>query len=164
MLTGKKNGYLFGYSKNLFMRKSCYDCLFRKIPRNADLTFADFWGLEDKYPKQWYNGLSCLLVNSKKGKDYFRKFQNSIVLFEEDISILKTTHKKAFKSIKIPENRKSFFNDICNKNFKYIVNAYLSPPLIHSIKGFYKRHFNSRTILFFKKILRFWRSLNREEG
>lgn len=54
-------------------RDSCYHCPYAKPERVADLTIGDFWGivrkrsdLKDKINIQ--NGVSCLLINSDKGR------------------------------------------------------------------------------------------------
>ncbi|NLH96067.1 MAG: 4Fe-4S dicluster domain-containing protein, partial [Clostridiaceae bacterium] len=46
MVSVKKELYLMGYFKNLFTRKSCFDCRFKVHTSHADLTLADFWGIE----------------------------------------------------------------------------------------------------------------------
>ena len=46
MVSVKKELYLMGYFKNLFTRKSCFDCRFKVHNSHADLTLADFWGIE----------------------------------------------------------------------------------------------------------------------
>ena len=35
-----------GYHTNVFCRPSCYDCKFKGFPRIADITIADYWGIE----------------------------------------------------------------------------------------------------------------------
>ena len=54
-------------------RESCYECAYAGATRGADLTIGDFWGIIRKRPdlKSKINideGVSCLLVNSEKGK------------------------------------------------------------------------------------------------
>lgn len=42
----KKELYLMGFFKNLYTRRSCFDCRFRIQNSQADITLADFWGIE----------------------------------------------------------------------------------------------------------------------
>ena len=63
------NGIYFnGFAKNLILRKSCGNCKFNKIPRQADLTIGDFWGIQ-KIDKNYDdgNGTSVILENTIKG-------------------------------------------------------------------------------------------------
>jgi len=46
-LTDKNTDIFFiGFGKSIYNRKSCYDCLFRINNSRADITLADFWGIE----------------------------------------------------------------------------------------------------------------------
>lgn len=63
-----------GYHTNVFCRPSCYHCQYKGFPRMADITIADYWGIE-KVDKNLDNniGTSMILLNSKKGIDYLKK-------------------------------------------------------------------------------------------
>ena len=54
-------------------RPSCYECKFKGFPRIADITIADFWGVEKYLPQEFDNNLgsSLIMCNSQKGLDYF---------------------------------------------------------------------------------------------
>lgn len=56
-----------GYHTNVFCRPSCYSCQYKGFPRIADITIADYWGIE-KVNKNMDNniGTSMILLNSKK--------------------------------------------------------------------------------------------------
>lgn len=38
------NIYFLGFNYNVFLRRSCYDCYFKTVSRNVDITLADYWG------------------------------------------------------------------------------------------------------------------------
>ena len=45
--TGAQSFFTQGYLRTgVFCRPSCYDCKFKGYPRIADITLADFWGIE----------------------------------------------------------------------------------------------------------------------
>lgn len=54
-------------------RESCYSCIFAKHLRGADITLGDFWGVVRECQANpnfsAEKGVSCLLVNTKKGYD-----------------------------------------------------------------------------------------------
>lgn len=56
------------------LRKSCANCKFSRLPRQADLTIGDFWGIEhfDKSLND-HKGTSVVLVNNKKGREIIEK-------------------------------------------------------------------------------------------
>lgn len=55
-------------------RPSCHNCKFKGFPRIADITLADFWGVEKYLSKDYDNnlGTSMVLLNSEK-EEYFMK-------------------------------------------------------------------------------------------
>ena len=69
------------------IRESCFHCRFTTEERVSDITLADFWGVQKSHPKQYdEKGVSFLLVNSKKGKEFLYEIQDMITLFEANIS------------------------------------------------------------------------------
>ncbi|MBQ5651127.1 MAG: Coenzyme F420 hydrogenase/dehydrogenase, beta subunit C-terminal domain, partial [Selenomonadaceae bacterium] len=64
--------YLRGFLKDLYLRKSCYECTSRKLHRGSDVTVADFWGVQDVLPDMYDGrGTSLVLVHSDKGQRLF---------------------------------------------------------------------------------------------
>ena len=42
-----KDAYMNGFLDDLYLRPSCYNCQFKKLPKNyADVSIADFWGVK----------------------------------------------------------------------------------------------------------------------
>lgn len=64
------NSYMDGFLKNFYIRPSCYHCPSRIGKSHSDFTLADFWKL-GKYFQDDDKGTSLLLINTKKGFDYF---------------------------------------------------------------------------------------------
>lgn len=62
-------------------RKFCGDCAFAKLPRQGDITLADFWGVE-KYDKSLTDGkgTSIVSINSEQGADIWKAVQDDLVL------------------------------------------------------------------------------------
>ena len=68
-----------GYHTNVFCRPSCYACKYKGFPRMADITIADYWGIE-KVDKNLDNniGTSLILLNSRKGEAYFERIKDKL--------------------------------------------------------------------------------------
>lgn len=82
ILYGIDNLYMEAFNKSALFRKSCYNCPYAKIPRLADCTIGDFWGI-GKYgiPFKHNNskGVSLLLINNDKGKMLFSHLENCFI-------------------------------------------------------------------------------------
>lgn len=99
-------------------RESCYKCRYAKIERISDMTVGDFWGIEKIRPDiDTKNGVSIVLVNSKKGSYLLDKIKDKCVIFETDRkkSILKQKNLKEPTSR--PKNRNYFYHCIENEDF-----------------------------------------------
>ena len=58
-------------------RYSCYECPFACIPRQGDITLADYWGVKEFFPEMDASkGVSLVLVNSQKGEDLFKQIDD----------------------------------------------------------------------------------------
>ncbi len=131
------DSYMVGYLKyNAFMRPSCYDCKFKSLPRSADITLADFWGIENINPKLDNDqGTSMILLNSKKGKELFEQIKDKIQ-YEEVISEEIFTENVCMeKSVKMTEERKKVFENIDKMSYKELSeNFFPKPKLKEKIK------------------------------
>lgn len=115
-----------GYHTNVFCRPSCYACQYKGFPRIADITIADYWGIE-KVDKNLDNniGTSMILLNSKKGYAYFElakdKLEWEYTQFE---AILpgNIALRKPIEPAKI--NREQFFEDLDKGTFDDVVLKY----------------------------------------
>ncbi len=84
------NSYTLGYCRGMSIHKTCSQCHFRSVYRPSDITMGDFHGLKKMYPSiEQYKGLSCLIVNSRKGEDIL-KFLNLDLIEIPLESIIKT--------------------------------------------------------------------------
>ena len=147
------DSYMVGYLKyNAFVRPSCYECKFKDLPRKSDITLADFWGIEKINPKLDNNqGTSLVLLNSQKGKNFFKKLEN-IQFTEIKSNQIFERNMYMKKSIEETKNRKEVFENIDNMDYDELSNKFFPSP-----KG--KEKFkiilnNSETYLKVKKIIK----------
>ena len=66
-------GFTRLYNASLTLRESCYACPFRSEGRFADLTLADFWGIEKVTGRKDKRGVSLVAVGSEKGAAWLQK-------------------------------------------------------------------------------------------
>lgn len=115
-----EDSYMRGYLKyNAFMRPSCYNCKFREFPREADITVADFWGIEniDKNLDQ-NKGTSMVLINSMKGKNIFDRIKENIFYKEIKSSKIFEGNMCIDTSPERTTNRDNVFENIDNYSYE----------------------------------------------
>lgn len=139
-----------GYHTNVFCRPSCYTCQYKGFPRIADITIADYWGIENVDKNLDNNiGTSMILLNSKKGERFFElvkdKMEWEYTKFE---SILpgNIALRKPIEPAKI--DRKRFFEDLDKGTFEDVVQKYFplkangSVSLKQKLKAFLKPYYH----------------------
>lgn len=120
-------GYL---QTNAYCRPSCYECKFKGFPRIADISLADFWGIENFDRSLDDNiGTSMVLINSEKGKQFFEAIEqkvNSFLLRYEDAVKGNPALVRPLPPPKI--DRKQFFDDINIMNFEDVAEKHYPDP------------------------------------
>lgn len=141
--TKNKSLFTIGYLRtNVFCRPSCYDCKFKGFPRVADITLADYWGIEKTDRSMEKDlGISLVMINSKKGERYFEKVKGRINCFQTPFeSILQGNHALV-KSIDKPKiNRDTFFEDLGKMSFTTLSAKYFEDDRNYLFRQKIKRH------------------------
>ena len=115
-----------GYHTNVFCRPSCYECQYKGFPRIADITIADYWGIE-RVDKNLDNniGTSMILLNSKKGEAYFENVKDRLEWEETPFESILPGNIALTKPIEPAKiDRDQFFEDLDKGTFDDVVNKY----------------------------------------
>lgn len=72
----KENIYMRGFLHELYSRPICHECPFKSGASGADITLADFWGIEKVLPDfPSLNGVSLVLAHSAKSEEMLMNLQ-----------------------------------------------------------------------------------------
>lgn len=107
--------------KGLFMRNSCYDCRYRELPRISDITIGDFWGIHGMKPEDMFKGISCVMVNSTKGRKMFEDIKENITFEERNLDELLAGNPAATDKLENHNNRNKFFEMLKTEKFSKAV-------------------------------------------
>lgn len=111
------NGFING---NLYMRPACASCRFKSLPRIADISFGDFWGI--KYSKEdAFKGVSLVLLNSEKGKKLFGLSKNKLIVKQGDLDTALRGNPAILNAIPMGQKREEFFENIEKEDFSKLV-------------------------------------------
>ena len=81
----KKDLYMKGFFTGLFYRDSCYQCKYAELRRVSDITLGDFWGIANLLNIDVSHGVSCVLINTDKGRCLFDFIKNEINALERNV-------------------------------------------------------------------------------
>ena len=115
-----------GYHTNVYCRPSCYFCQYKGFPRMADITIADYWGIE-KVDKNMDNniGTSMILLNSQKGVNYFEKVKDKLEWEETMFEAILPGNPALIQPLKPAKiDRKKFFEDLDKETFEDVTKKY----------------------------------------
>lgn len=118
-------------STHAFARPSCYECKFKGTPRIADISIGDFWGAEKFVGKDMDHdlGTSIVLINSKKGKDFFETCGSHLKTKQVSFDAVLQGNKALMKSLSQPSfDRVKFYEDLTNLPFKEFADKYIKLP------------------------------------
>ena len=116
------NPYMICFSQRVNYRESCYNCKFSRIPRIADFTIGDFFGIETKSisNKVYKNGVSAVLLNNEKAESVFSKISYNSIFIKENLEALINTNHNLIRPSKRPNARNNILteNDSIYKYYK----------------------------------------------
>jgi acetyltransferase-like isoleucine patch superfamily enzyme/coenzyme F420-reducing hydrogenase beta subunit len=108
--------------KNLIFKESCYSCSFRDFPRQADISLADFWGVNKRYDND--KGTSIIWLNSKKGEKIFKLIKNNIFYKKRSLGETFKGNMAIFQSREKPANYNEIKKDVEKLDFLEFIDKY----------------------------------------
>lgn len=132
---GSENKYIRGFIGDIYLRNSCYQCKFKTLHRQSDLTLADFWGIEN-INKQMDDGkgTSFVILNSNKGNKIFNEIKSQIKIQLVNLNEAIKYNKSAIKCSYNNPRRKYFFIKFDKYDFNKLVDYTLKDPFINRLK------------------------------
>lgn len=141
--------YLHSFIDAMTYRESCYDCKFAKIPRQGDITLADYWGVTTFFPDlDSSKGVSLVLTNTSKGEKVFKIASKDCITRVSNIKDASLFNGNLIKRSKRPAIRDGVYNminkdgyaKVAKKHFRpknyllvYIKSKLLDSPLIYKL-------------------------------
>lgn len=121
-------------------RPSCYECKYRTLPRYADITVGDFWGILDVSEDDYKNGVSVCMINSDKGQKLFDRVKENIKFERRTMQDLLRGNPYLLNNPKMPETHDDFFEDVEKMSFSAVLKKYTPKyRCLKKIKQKYKR-------------------------
>lgn len=144
--------FFIGYLQSgNFSRPSCYECKFKGFPQKADITLADFWGIENiDSSMDQDKGTSLVMLNSEKGLSLFNSIKDNIVYKEFTLTEAGIGNPAMTKSLVASKNnRNDFFNDLNSLPFEIVAKKHFPIPSFNDhIKNITKKTFKRIITLF----------------
>lgn len=104
--------FMKGFLKNLYLRPSCYHCAARQGKSGADISIADYWGVQTIHPEiDDDKGTGLVLINTKQGANYYNLITNKIKSLISSYDKAVMQNPCIVKSVKEPNRRQQFWQN-----------------------------------------------------
>jgi hypothetical protein len=142
VIPSNKDPYMSCFYRRAIYRQSCYTCLYAKIPRCADYTLGDYFGIPiNIFGREGDSGgVSLLLTNSKKAEALFLEFCDNLIFKQRELREAVETNSNLVAPSKQPDYYDALFhstlsvteiaNKYCTRNKKIELKAKLKELLI----------------------------------
>lgn len=122
----RENPFQIGFLDNVYLRPSCYECKYAKLPRIADISLADFWGYDKELLKNNNNkGLSIIVVSSNKGNTLLKNIEKNIIYHEVEEEYVKSKSRHVYIHPIKNKRRTNFFEDFNKMSFDNLAKKYM---------------------------------------
>lgn len=133
---GTENKYIKGFIGDIYLRNSCYQCKFKTLHRQSDLTLADFWGIENiNKDMDDGKGTSFIIVNSEKGNQILQRIKEQIEVKEVDLEESIKYNMSAVRVSYRNTRREYFFRNINRFKFNKLVEKTLKGSIYSRLKN-----------------------------
>lgn len=141
----KQIPFMKGMIKNLYCRHSCYECPFKGIDRNTDLTVGDYWGVWKLQPEMDDNkGTSLLMIHTERGLELWNDIRQDVTYKEADVSGAVEANVCIVRSCSRNPDRDVFFKRLrAGEDFSVIVKDLTKESAWNSLKDKAKRKMRS---------------------
>ncbi|MDY6367692.1 MAG: Coenzyme F420 hydrogenase/dehydrogenase, beta subunit C-terminal domain [Clostridia bacterium] len=142
----ENNLMMQAFLKNYCLRESCYNCKFKGLNRNSDITLCDFWGIKENFPDLYeQDGVSLVLLNSEKGFNELLRLKNKVKFNEVDLNNAIKNNPALIKSAYRPIGRDVFIKLIKKNEFdKAIKTVEKKTPRLTRIKVYKEDVYNTK--------------------
>ena len=113
------------FYSNLCLRPSCHNCKYTNFLRPADITIADYWGIENYFPKfKDLLGISAVIVNSIKGETAFKESMGWFDSLNSNMHDCSLGQRNLYAPSPINPRRDEFWLDYTQYGFGYVIKKY----------------------------------------
>lgn len=129
-----QSGYMRLFLSRVCQNKSCSDCKYRKLPRIADISLGDYWGVASYHPEMDDDkGTSVVLLNTNHGEKLFVEVSKKVKQSNSVLGNAITGNPCIVLSDKENFRRPDFFADLDNLSMNELVEKYCSSLPLYKI-------------------------------
>lgn len=129
-----KDSFMRMFLRDYSLRPSCYEC-HAKYYKRADLTIADFWGIENVVPEMNDGkGVSLVITRTEKGQALFDCAKIELEWKEVRYEDAVRYNPSEYRSVIRPVERNVFFTDLNQLSFEEMEKKYAADKKVSFLR------------------------------
>ena len=125
----RQETYMRLFLNNVSIRPSCGDCAFNNKRSLADVTIADYWGIDKQFPEfDDDKGVTLVMINTEKGQQLFDTLKDKTTYIATGFEKGAEYNLAVSKSLGLHPKRQYFFDNLEKKTLKEL-EAEILPPV-----------------------------------
>lgn len=131
IIPNEKDYYHDALVSDFCLRESCYNCQASQLPRSADFTIGDFWGVKEALPQiDDSAGVSIIFFHTEKAKQFITNLEKSMRLWEVSFNLAVKHNPSFWYSPPRYPIREQFLHRLMTKGYKGSVLHYFNRSVI----------------------------------
>ena len=108
----KEDLFMKGFLKDLYLRPSCYHCVALQGKSGADISIADYWGVQSIHPEiDDDKGTGAVLINTNNGLKCYNNIYQSLDCVQTNYEDIVRYNPCIVNSVKEPNRRHLFWQN-----------------------------------------------------
>lgn len=109
----REEPYMRLFLNNIIIRPSCSNCAFNNKRSQADITIADYWGIDKQFPEfDDDKGVTLVIINTDSGTSLFETIKDKATILTTDYEKGAEFNWAVVKSLPLHEKREYFFKNV----------------------------------------------------
>ena len=127
--------FLRGFLACYFIRPSCHKCAFKGRNRGSDLTIADYWGIQTRFPEFDDDlGVALVIVNSERGRKVWEQISPAMEVITSELEHATRYNLAYASSVPAHAKREQFFADLDSLEFEKVMEKYCDDAALRPIQ------------------------------
>lgn len=140
-LIGNSDFYMRSFLHGETFQEACYVCPFAKLPRQADITLGDYWGIDKYQSPENINksGNSVILINNGKGLSLLNQISDKCYISEVELKNVVVRNHNIYEPSSYPHQRATIYTDMEQLPLNEMAKKYNHQFTLRNYLGFIKR-------------------------
>lgn len=137
-IIGLKSDFMKLFLSDMYLRESCYNCQYKGIYRESDITLGDFWGVQDYLQlstEEIEKGVSVVIIHSENANKIFEIMGDKLTTEILNETVFDTSNIYVKKCAIRPLNKKIYEKILFTNKSSEVIEKYNKQKKIYKFQN-----------------------------